>query len=370
MERTNHKETLLVVDDEQIVRRLLHQKLANEGYECLEAGSADEALSVLSNNGEVALIISDMKMPGRSGMELLTEVKNRYPDTAMIMATAVTETATAIECMKQGAYDYLTKPFKLDEVLFSIWRALEKRRLQLENREYRQNLEIEVEQQADKIRASFFNAITSLAYALDAKDGYTAGHSQRVSEMAVGIGIELGLPQGEMEQVRLAGLVHDIGKIGIDGSILNKPGLLEPEERAEMERHPAIGERILAPVIEDIAILAMVRSHHERWDGQGYPDCLAGEGVPMGARILALADTFDAMTSERPYRSARTVAFATDEIQRCAGSQFDPAVVEAFHQARNVITVAMRLGQKSDRVKSVDPRLLIVYFLIAPFLVE
>jgi HD-GYP domain-containing protein (c-di-GMP phosphodiesterase class II) len=148
-----------------------------------------------------------------------------------------------------------------------------------------------------------------------------------------------------MERIRLAGLVHDIGKIGIDGSILNKPGHLEPGEREEMERHPAIGERILAPVIEDTAILAMVRSHHERWDGQGYPDQLAGEGIPMGARILALADTFDAMTSERPYRSARSVAFATDEIQRCAGTQFDPAVVEAFHQARNVITVAMQLGQ-------------------------
>ena len=345
MQRTNHNETVLVVDDEPIVRRLLHQKLANEGYECLEAGSADEALSVLRNHGEVALVVSDMKMPGRSGMELLTEVKNRYPDTAMIMATAVTETATAIECMKQGAYDYLTKPFKLDEVLFSIWRALEKRRLQLENREYRQNLEAKVELQAEKIRASFFNAMTSLAYALDAKDGYTAGHSQRVSEMAVGIGIELGLPQGEMERVRLAGLVHDIGKIGVDGAILNKPASLEPQERADMELHPAIGERILAPVIEDTAILAMVRSHHERWDGLGYPDRLAGEGIPMGARILALADTFDAMTSERPYRSAKTEAFATDEIQRCAGSQFDPAVVEAFHQARNVITVAMRLGQ-------------------------
>ena len=345
MERVKPKETVLVVDDEQIVRRLLHQKLANEGYECLEAGSADEALNVLKNNSDIALVVSDMKMPGRSGMELLSEVKTRYPDTAMIMATAVTETATAIECMKQGAYDYLTKPFKLDEVLFSIWRALEKRRLQLENREYRQNLEVKVEAQAEKIRASFFNAITSLAYALDAKDGYTAGHSQRVSEIAVGIGIELELPQPVMEQVRLAGLVHDIGKIGIDGTILHKPGALEPEERSEMEKHSAIGEHILAPVVDDTVILAMVRNHHERWDGMGYPDRLAGEGIPIGARILALADTFDAMTSERPYRTAKSVEFATEEIQRYAGVQFDPSVVDAFMKARSVIVEAVQPGK-------------------------
>ncbi len=330
MERVKNKETILVVDDEQIVRRLLHQKLANEGYECLEAGSADEALAVLKNNGRIALVVSDMKMPGRSGMELLADVKNLYPDTAMIIATAVTETATAIDCMKQGAYDYLTKPFKLDEVLFSIWRALDKRRLQLENREYRLNLETKVEYQAEKIRSSFFNAITSLAYALDAKDGYTAGHSERVSEIAVGIGIELELPQAEMERLRLAGKVHDIGKIGIDSTILHKPGILDPEERAEMERHPAVGERILHPVVEDAAVLAMVRNHHERWDGEGYPDRLAGEGIPLGARILALADTFDAMTSERPYRSANSIEFATGEIERCAGSQFDPWLLRLF----------------------------------------
>jgi putative two-component system response regulator len=323
MNQVSSKETVSIVDDEQIVRRLLHQKLANDGYGCVEAGSVDDALNVLSVNREIALIVSDMKMPGKSGMDLLAEVKANYPDTAVIIATAVNETATAIECMKQGAYDYLTKPFKLDEVTFSIWRALDKRRLQLENREYRQHLETKVEQQAEKIRASFFNAITALAHALDAKDGYTAGHSQRVSEIAVGI-------------------VHDIGKIGIDGTILHKPGILSSEERIEMEKHPAIGEHILAPVVEDTSILAMVRNHHERWDGGGYPDGLAATGIPLGARILALADTFDAMTSERPYRIANSLDFAVSEITRCSGSQFDPSVVEAFIKARRVITEAAK----------------------------
>lgn len=337
MNQATNPETILIVDDEQIVRRLLHQKLANEGYSCAEAGSVDEALDILNGNREIALIISDMKMPGKSGMELLAEAKSKFPDTAVIIATAVNETATAIECMKQGAYDYLTKPFKLDEVSFSIWRALDKRRLQLENREYRQHLETKVEQQAEKIRASFFNAITALAHALDAKDGYTAGHSQRVSEIAVGIGIELDLSHEQLESLRLAGMVHDIGKIGIDGTILHKPGILSPEERMEMEKHPAIGEHILLPVVEDSSILAMVRNHHERWDGGGYPDRLAGTGIPLGARILALADTFDAMTSERPYRIANSMDFAVSEITRCSGCQFDPSVVEGFLKARRVI---------------------------------
>ncbi|KTB48520.1 HD domain-containing phosphohydrolase [Dehalogenimonas alkenigignens] len=342
MNQASSKETVLIVDDEQIVRRLLHQKLANDGYGCVEAGSVDDALNVLSVNREIALVVSDMKMPGKSGMDLLAEVKANYPDTAVIIATAVNETATAIECMKQGAYDYLTKPFKLDEVTFSIWRALDKRRLQLENREYRQHLETKVEQQAEKIRASFFNAITALAHALDAKDGYTAGHSQRVSEIAVGIGIELELGHEQLESLRLAGMVHDIGKIGIDGTILHKPGILSSEERIEMEKHPAIGEHILAPVVEDTSILAMVRNHHERWDGGGYPDGLAATGIPLGARILALADTFDAMTSERPYRIANSLDFAVSEITRCSGSQFDPSVVEAFIKARRVITEAAK----------------------------
>lgn len=336
--------TILVVDDEMIVRRLLHQKLAGEGYQCLEAASAGEALEVLRENPDIGLVVSDIKMPGKSGLELLAEIKSLYPDTAVIMATAITETGTAIDAMKKGAYDYLTKPFKLDEVVFSVSRALEKRNLQLENREYRRSLEDKVEVQAEKIRSSFFNSITSLAYALDAKDGYTAGHSQRVSEMAVAIGIEMGVPQALVEQIRLAGLVHDIGKIGVDGNVLHKPGILTPEEREEMEKHPAIGEKILKPVVDDSEILAMVRNHHERWDGGGYPDKLAGESVPLGARIMALADTFDAMTSERPYREAKSVTYAVDEIRRCAGTQFDVAIVEAFLQARSVITQAMHSG--------------------------
>ncbi|GAJ10485.1 unnamed protein product, partial [marine sediment metagenome] len=195
--------TILIVDDEEMVRRLLHQKLSSEGYRCEEAGDADQALDELKSK-PVALVILDIKMPGKSGTELLPEIKASYPDTAVIMATAITDTRTAIQCMKEGAYDYITKPFNLDEVVLSIDRALEKRRLELENRDYQQHLEQRVEAQARKIRASFLSAITALAYALEAKDKYTSGHSRRVAETSVAIATELGMPQDSIEKIKLA----------------------------------------------------------------------------------------------------------------------------------------------------------------------
>ena len=345
---TGKQGTILIVDDEESVRGLLHQRLAREGYHCQEAGSADQALAQLRSN-PAELVLLDIKMPGKSGIELLPEIKADYPDTAVIMATAVTDANIAIQCMKDGAYDYVTKPFNLDEVILSVARALEKRRLELENRDYQQHLEQKVEEQARKIRASFLNSITALAYALEAKDTYTSGHSQRVTEIAVAIAQELGLPQESIEKIRVsglihdisisqesiekirfAGLIHDIGKIGIKESILNKPGKLTDEEYRHIKSHPEVGERILAPIVEDKEILEIVRHHHERYDGKGYPDGLKAERIPLGARILAVADTYDAMTSERPYREAMSIETACNEIKRCKGTQFDPAVADAF----------------------------------------
>ncbi|GAG80760.1 unnamed protein product, partial [marine sediment metagenome] len=219
---TGKREGILIVDDEEVIKKLLHQKLSGEGYQCQKASSAAQALDELKSN-PVELVILDIKMPGKSGMELLPELRVRYPDTAVIMATAIADTGTAIQCMREGAYDYITKPFNLDEVVLSVGRALEKRRLELENRDYQQRLEQRVEEQAKKIRASFINAITALAYALEAKDIYTSGHSQRVTEISVAIAREFGMSQDSIDKIRLAGLVHDIGKIGIKESVLNKP---------------------------------------------------------------------------------------------------------------------------------------------------
>ncbi len=333
---TTKQERVLIADDEETIRRLLRQKLSGEGYQCQEAGSADQTLDKLRSN-TVGLVILDIKMPGKSGIELLPEIKASYPDIAVIMATAITDTSTAIQCMKNGAYDYITKPFNLDEVVLSVDRALEKRRLELENRDYQQHLEQKVEEQAKKIRASFLNAITALVYALEAKDIYTSGHSQRVTEISIAIAQEFGMPRDSIEKIRLAGLIHDIGKIGVKESVLNKPAKLTNEEFRHIKSHSEVGEHILTPIVEDEKILKAVRHHHERYDGSGYPDRLRAEQIPLGARILAVADTYDAMTSARPYREAMSDGTACAEIKHCTGSQFDPKVVEIFLKMRNSI---------------------------------
>ena len=347
--------SILIVDDEEMVRKLLHQKLSTAGYQCQEAGSADQALDKLRNN-PVELVISDIKMPGKSGIELLAEVKAMYPDTAIIMATAVADTATAVQCMKQGAYDYITKPFHLDEVVLGLERALEKRRLELENRDYQLHLEQKVEEQTQEIRASFLDAIAALVYAQEAKDQYTSGHSQRVAEISAAIASELGMSGDDIEKIKLAGSIHDIGKIGIRDAVLHKPGKLTDDEYKYVISHCEIGEHILSPIVRDKGILDMVRHHHERYDGTGYPDGLSVEQIPRAASILAVAevcvdiaydhsedetlsqtatilavaDAYDAMTSDRPYQAAFSVGEALKEIRRGAGSQFDPEVVDAL----------------------------------------
>ncbi len=244
---------------------------------------------------------------------------------------------TAIKCVRLGAYDYFPKPFNLDEVAISVARALNTRRLELEVLDYQHNLEEKVKAQADKIRDAFMNAVTALALALEAKDEYTSGHSERVSEISVAIAKELGMNDGSIENIRLAGLIHDIGKIGVKEEILNKPAPLTPEEYEHIKTHSIIGERILKPVVEEHEILDMVRLHHERFDGSGYPDGLSGEQIPIGVAIMALADAYDAMTSDRPYRKSLGHKVALEEIQKGSGSQFVPDAVEAFLRVENTI---------------------------------
>jgi putative two-component system response regulator len=323
------QETILVVDDEEGIRRLLIHKMKNCGYRCIEAGNAFEATDLLKIN-EVGLVILDMKMPGKTGLELLTEIRAKYPKTSVIMATAVSDTGTVIDCMKHGAYDYLTKPFDLAEVAMSIERALQKRRLELELSEYHENLQTMVDEQAQKIRESFLNSITALAVALDAKDSYTNGHSERVADISVRIGKELNLAEKSIEQIRVAGLVHDIGKIGVPEAILNKPGELTEDENRQIQAHCEIGERILKPIVDDGEVLKMVRHHHERYDGRGYPDMLKGTNIPIGARIITISDSYDAMTSDRPYRKAMRIENVAAEIAKKKLTQFDPEIADVF----------------------------------------
>ena len=323
------KETILVVDDEEGIRYLLRQKLSSLGYYCLEASNAGQALEILAGN-TVGLVLLDMKMPGKTGLDILPEIRRHYPQTSVIMATAVNEVNTVIECMKQGAYDYLTKPFDLTELGMSVNRALEKRRLELALNDYHEHLQQKVNEQAKIIRDSFLNSITSLAFALDAKDSYTNGHSERVAGISTIIGRELESPRDLCEKIRIAGLIHDIGKIGIPETILNKTEPLTEEEFNIIKSHCEVGERILQPVVDDIDILKMVRHHHERYDGRGYPDGLSGTQIPIGARILAVADSYDAMTTDRSYRKAMKPEEVITEMERSKWSHFDPAVADAL----------------------------------------
>lgn len=325
---TSAQETVLIVDDEAGIRHLLRRQLSREGYRCEEANGYEQAMGVLSDI-TVALVFLDIRMPGKSGTELLPEIKRVYPDTAVIMATAVTDIGVAVECLQQGADDYICKPFNMEEVSLGARRALERRRLQLIVREYQEQLEEKVEEQAREIRRLFLGAIEALVFALEAKDKYTAGHSRRVTEIALALGDEVGLSDSELEDLRWGSLLHDVGKIAVDQMIQNKPGALTEEEYEHIMIHPHVGTGIVGPIVNG-SVVDMIEHHHDHYDGSGVNQVSAGSEIPLAARILTVADAFDAMTSDRPYRPAMPVERALDEIRRCVGKQFDPEVAEAF----------------------------------------
>lgn len=320
----------LVVDDEPQLRRVLARVVESEGMLCREAANGQEALASMVEL-PAQLVLTDVHMPEMDGIELLNRLRGAYPDTAVMLVTAVADVRVAVECLSEGAMDYITKPFHVEEVRARIRQVLEKRRLVLENREYQERLEQKVAAQASRIEQLFLAAIQSLADALEVKDPYTHGHSVRVSRYSSVIARELGMPPEFVREVQLGGNVHDIGKIGVREAVLNKPGPLSEEEYRHVMTHPVVGWRILSPLLRDHPIaLAVVRHHHERWDGRGLPDGLAGEAIPLEARIAAVADTFDAMTSARPYRPGVPVPATLEELRRCRGTQFDPRVVDAF----------------------------------------
>ena len=345
---TNHEQKILIVDDEPMIRRLLRQKLSKQGYHCEEASSSEEAL-VKMKTYTADLMLLDMKMPGKSGMDLLPELQSKYPDLAVIMATAVNETNLAIQCMRLGAEDYIAKPFNLDEVALNIEKTLEKKKLEQKIKEFQEQLKQRVEQQTIEIRTLFLGSIEALVFALEAKDKYTAGHSRRVTEIALAIGRALNLPHDDLEDLRWGSLLHDVGKIAVDQFVQNKPGKLTPAEYEHIMIHAHIGAGIVKPVVND-KVVAIVEHHHDHFDGTGLHQEIAGTDIPLGARILAVADAYDAMTSDRPYRPAITIKEAREEIKRCLGTQFDPVTANAFLK-----TDPSSFTLEKDKATVIDP---------------
>jgi cyclic di-GMP phosphodiesterase len=324
----------LIVDDDAQVRHVLSRVITTYGLSTLEAATGAEALSALEREGEVPVCISDIYMPEMDGVTFLREAVKRYPDMAIIMLTGVAEVSTAVECLKLGALDYISKPVMVEEVRARLDKALEKRQLILDNRFYQRSLEGRVRDLDQRNRTSLINGVQMLVHALEAKDAYTSGHSSRVSRYATTCAVQLGFTDDALEHVRLGGELHDIGKIGTREDILNKPGPLSHSEFEHVKLHTTLGEKILAPFLtESPIVLRIARSHHERLDGSGFPDSLRGDQIPLEARIVAVVDAYDAMTTNRAYRPPRPPADAIQELRRCAGVHFDSEVVEAFIRA-------------------------------------
>ena len=342
-------ERILVVDDEEPIREIISSMLNAAGYKTRQAASGMEALAILNSTGEFELMLSDLMMAELDGIALLERSKEKYPDMPVIMVTAVHDISVALAAIRNGAYDYLLKPFEREQLLAMVRRALEHRRLKLENRAYQSNLESLVAARTEQLRQamtdlerSYDITLEALGDALDLKDAETEGHSKRVTAFTIAIARAMGLSGEKIRVIARGAFLHDIGKMAIPDAILRKPGALTEAETEIMREHCFRGYQMLKkiPFLSEAA--EIVYSHQERFDGTGYPRSLSGEDIPMGARIFSIADTLDAITSDRPYRAAQSIQVAREEIIRFSGRQFDPEVVRVFMDMPDTIWEDLR----------------------------
>lgn len=334
--------SILIVDDEESVRELLALELRTE-YACTLAASAEEALKLLATNA-FQLVLSDMTMPGISGLELCEFVRRSYPNTVVVMVSGMNDIQNAIEAMRQGAFDYVVKPFELLQVSLAVERALRHQALLEFKRHHEQLLEETVRVRTNELRqlnatlkemldllyANYRATLRGLARALEARDVETRGHSDRVVAYCLTLGKALGLTQNELISLEQGALLHDIGKIGVRDSILLKPGPLTKAEWVEMKEHINHGLGIIDSIDFLSGAAPVIGQHHEKFDGSGYPAGLSGKSIHLNARIFAVADALDAITSNRPYRAAQSYPVARAEIVANTGCHFDPEVVTAF----------------------------------------
>jgi putative nucleotidyltransferase with HDIG domain len=332
----NNKEKILVIDDELMARYAVQQVLKDR-YNISMAAGGKEGLDFMAQN-TVDLVVLDIKMPDMDGVTVLREIKKRYPDTEVVLLTAYAGIETAQSALRLGALDYLTKPFDKDDVINVVERGLRKRqdlvRLKLEHEDLlriKEYLEKEIETTRDNLLLYYEGTIKALIRAIDAKDHYTFDHSEHVARLSLSIADAIGFSKITKDKLEHAAIMHDIGKIGINEQILRKKSLLTEEEHIEMRKHPEIGARIVraVPFLEDT--VDVILYHHERFDGNGYPEGLEGDKIPLTARIVSVADTIDAMTRDRPYRNALSLSQLIDELKKGAGTQFDPEIVKLIN---------------------------------------
>jgi len=328
-----------IVDDEEPIRNALKRYLVKQEFAVLTAASGEEALAQLHQNEAIALMLCDIRMAGISGVDIVPKALEVSPDLAILMLTAVNDATTAALCMQRGALDYLTKPIELLELGRTVQRALKRREMLIGKRQLDRHIKEEVarrtaEFQQERARLERVSVATLevLINALESKDQFLRGHSARVADLSATLAAQLGLPDDEIEQARLAGRLHDIGKIGTRDDVMNKHGPLTPDEYEHIKQHVVIGSQILAPLEHLGPVIDVVRSHHERWDGTGYPDGRRGEQIPLLGRILGAAEVWDALSSSRPYQVKLTPDQALRRMGELVGTVLDPKVFAALSE--------------------------------------
>jgi putative nucleotidyltransferase with HDIG domain len=328
---------ILVVDNEQTIREIVSSMLSGAHFQTCQAASGSEALALLESGDEFDLVLSALMMPEIDGIALLEHTKDKYPDMPVVIVTAVHDISIALQALRNGAYDYLLKPFEREQLLATVRRALENRRLKRENDAYRTNLESLVAARTQQwktglsdLEKSYDITLECLGDALAVKDAETETHSKRVTAYTIAMARKMGLPKGEMNVMARGAFLHDIGKMTIPDEFLLKPGKLTDDEMAIMQQHCHLGYRIISRVPFLAEAAQIVYSHHERYDGTGYPRGLKGEEIPLGARLVAIANTLDVITHDQPYRPAQSFEAARKEIELWSGRQFDPKIAKVF----------------------------------------
>ena len=328
MDEDIKRKKVLIVDDDAAIGRMLQRILKKMHREGSLAQSAEEARRLFKEEA-FDLILCDIHLPGESGMDLIQHVISEYPDTAVIMVSGVDDPKTAEKALEIGAYGYIVKPFKASEVIINVSSAFRRQTLEVESRIYRKTLEQTVADRTATLQETLDGVIQIVAQIVDSRDPYTAGHQQRVAEIAQAIAEKMGFSQDRMKGIRMAGIIHDLGKISVPAEILSKPGRLNDLEFGLIKAHPQTGYDILKGIEFPWPIAEIVYQHHERMDGSGYPRGLKGKEIIPEAQILAVADVVEAMASHRPYRAALGTDAALDEISRNRGVLFDSQVADA-----------------------------------------